>query len=149
MEEKIKKFKSMTNEQLENIIYNPESSEEDVIIASIEKGHKDIKEGKYYTTEEIIEQVAKDDLQEIYNYIAKDSVYYAIKTTKQIINKTQIIKSFPYVGRKVQTYNSENIRELIYKSYKIIYEIDSKNIYIHRIFHSSRAFNNSILKIKK
>lgn len=55
MEEKIKKFKSMTNEQLENIIYNPESSEEDVIIASIEKGHKDIKEGKYYKTEEIIE----------------------------------------------------------------------------------------------
>lgn len=55
MEEKIKKFKSMTNEQLEKIIYNPESSEEDVIIASIEKGHKDIKEGKYYTTEEIIE----------------------------------------------------------------------------------------------
>lgn len=55
MEEKIKKFKSMTNEQLENIIYNPESSEEDLIIASIEKGHKDIKEGKYYTTEEIIE----------------------------------------------------------------------------------------------
>ena len=38
MEEKIKKFKSMTNEQLENIIYNPESSEEDIIIASIEKG---------------------------------------------------------------------------------------------------------------
>lgn len=55
MEEKIKKFKNMTNEQLENIIYNPESSEEDVIIASIENGHKDIKEGKYYTTEEIIE----------------------------------------------------------------------------------------------
>ena len=55
MEEKIKKFKNITNEQLENIIYNPESSEEDVIIASIEKGHKDIKEGKYYTTEEIIE----------------------------------------------------------------------------------------------
>ena len=55
MEEKIKKFKNMTTEQLENIIYNPESSEEDVIIASIEKGHKDIKEGKYYTTEEIIE----------------------------------------------------------------------------------------------
>ena len=55
MEEKIKKFKSMTNEQLENIIYNPESSEEDIIIASIEKEHKDIKEGKYYTTEEIVE----------------------------------------------------------------------------------------------
>lgn len=55
MEEKINKFKSMTNEQLEDIIYNPGASEEDIIIASIEKGHRDIKEGKYYTTEEIIE----------------------------------------------------------------------------------------------
>ena len=36
-----------------SIIYNPESSEDDIIIASIEKGHRDIKEGKYYTTEEI------------------------------------------------------------------------------------------------
>lgn len=53
MKEKINKFKSMTSEQLESIMYNPESSEDDIIIASIEKGHRDIKEGKYYTTEEI------------------------------------------------------------------------------------------------
>lgn len=53
MEEKINKFKSMNSEQLRDIIYNPESSEEDIIIASIEKGHRDIKQGKYYTTEEI------------------------------------------------------------------------------------------------
>ena len=55
MEDKINKFKSMTSKQLESIIYNPESSEDDIIIASIEKGHRDIKEGKYYTTEEIRE----------------------------------------------------------------------------------------------
>ncbi len=53
MEEKINKFKSMTSEQLESIMYDPESCEDDIIIASIEKGHRDIKEGKYYTTEEI------------------------------------------------------------------------------------------------
>lgn len=55
MEEKINKFRNMSTEQLRKIIYNPESSEEDIIIASIEKGHKDIQEGNYYTTEEIIE----------------------------------------------------------------------------------------------
>lgn len=55
MEEKINKFKSMTKEQLSEIIYNPESSEEDIIIASIEKGHRDIQEGKYYTMEEVRE----------------------------------------------------------------------------------------------
>lgn len=55
MEEKINQFKGMTTEQLENVIYNPESSEDDIIIASIEKGHRDIKEGKYYTTQQIRE----------------------------------------------------------------------------------------------
>ena len=55
MEEKINEFKTMTTEQLETIMYNPESSEEEIIIASIEKGHRDIKEGKYYTTQEIRE----------------------------------------------------------------------------------------------
>ena len=57
MEEKINKFKNMTSEQLESVIYNPESSEDDIIIASIEKGHRDIKEGKYYTTEQIREYI--------------------------------------------------------------------------------------------
>jgi len=65
MEEKINKFKSMTSEQLENIMYNPESSEDDIIIASIEKGHRDIKEGKYYTTEEIIERFEKNNMVRI------------------------------------------------------------------------------------
>lgn len=65
MEEKINKFKSMTSEQLESIIYNPESSEDDIIIASIEKGHRDIKEGKYYTTEEIIERFEKNNMVRI------------------------------------------------------------------------------------
>jgi len=65
MEEKINKFKSMTSEQLENIMYNPESSEDDIIIASIEKGHRDIKEGKYYTKEEIIERFEKNNMVRI------------------------------------------------------------------------------------
>lgn len=54
MTDKINQFKNMSKEQLISIINNPNSSESDIIIASIEKGHKDIEEGNYYTTEEII-----------------------------------------------------------------------------------------------
>ena len=71
-----------------------------------------------------------------------------MKTTDEIISKVNSISDFHYMGRKVHVYNSESIRELIYKSYKIIYDIDSNIIYIHRIFHSSRLFSKSILKIK-
>lgn len=93
-------------------------------------------------------EYAEDDLNEIYNYILADSLYYASKTVIGIVNKIDYISHFPYMGRKVQLYNVYNIREIIYKSYRIIYEIDSNTIYIHRIFHSSRLFTNSILKIK-
>lgn len=54
MTDKINQFKNMSKEQLISIINNPKSSESDIIIASIEKGHKDIEEGNYYTTEEIV-----------------------------------------------------------------------------------------------
>ena len=54
MIDKIKEFRNMSKEELKAIINNPKSSESDIIIASIEKGHKDIQEGNYYTTEEII-----------------------------------------------------------------------------------------------
>lgn len=65
MEEKINEFKRMTTEQLETIMYNPESSEDDIIIASIEKGHRDIKAGKYYTMEEVIERFEKNNMVRI------------------------------------------------------------------------------------
>lgn len=92
---------------------------------------------------------AKYDLIQIYNYILIDSSYYAIKTVNEIMDKVKSIITFPYMFRKVQIYDDENIREIIYKSYKIIYEIDSNKIFVHRIFHSSRLFTNSILKINK
>lgn len=92
-------------------------------------------------------EYAEYDLNQIYNYILKDSLYYATKTTSEIVHKIDYLSDFPYIGRKVYIYNNDNIREIIYKSYKIIYEINSNIIYIHRIFHSSRLFSKSILKI--
>ena len=95
-----------------------------------------------------LQKYARQDLREIYNYIFIDSPYYANFTKNKILNRIMDLSTFPYLGRKVQIFNDYNIRELIYKSYRIIYEIDSNIIYIHRIFHSARLFNKSNLKIK-
>lgn len=48
-----KMIKKLSNEELSKIIRNNDSSEEDIIMASIEKGERDYKEGKFYTTEEV------------------------------------------------------------------------------------------------
>ena len=89
---------------------------------------------------------ANIDLIEIYDYISKDSLYYARKTVTEILNKVDYLYMFPYMGRRAQEYLDEEYRELIYKSYKIIYEIDSSTIYIHRIWHSARLINNLFSK---
>lgn len=91
----------------------------------------------------ILKQDAEEDLENIKNYISKDSIYYANKTTNEIINKTEYLLMFPYIGRKIPEYNNENFRELIYKSYRILYKINS-NIYILNVFHCSRDILNSI-----
>ena len=88
-------------------------------------------------------QKAEDDLQQIKEYISKNSIYYANKTVNEIINKTIYLEIFPYMGRKIPEYNNVNLRELIYKSYRIFYMVNS-NIHILNIIHHSRDFLNSI-----
>ena len=42
------------------------------------------------------------------------------------------------MGRKVPEYNLNELRELIYKSYRIIYEVQGNRVFIRRIWHSAR-----------
>jgi similar to Q10Z72_TRIEI GUN4-like len=89
---------------------------------------------------------ANNDLIDIYNYISKDSIYYAMKTVNEIINKVEILHIFPYSGRILNDIVNEEYRELIYKSYRIIYKIKISTIYIHRVWHSAREISNIFLK---
>ena len=48
-------FRKMTREELQFL--DEEHTEREIIIASIELGKRDIAEGKYYTTEEVLEHI--------------------------------------------------------------------------------------------
>ncbi len=82
------------------------------------------------------------DLINIYNYISKNSVFYARKTINNIIIKTELLSHFPYMGRVSLQYSQENYRELIYKSYIILYKIESNKIHIISVLHSTRKRDN-------
>lgn len=86
-------------------------------------------------------EFANEDLVQIYNYIYRDSIYYSIKTVNDILNLVDNLKTSPYMGRKVPEYDMENQRELIYKSYRIIYKIESGRVFIRRIWHTSRLLS--------
>ena len=55
---------------------------------------------------------SQTDLQEIGDYISRDSVQYARLTLERIISATEFLEFNPMVGRKVPELNETSIREL-------------------------------------
>lgn len=88
-----------------------------------------------------IRKRAKRELKSIRNYISKDSIFYANKTVNEIIEKLQMLKCFPEIGKQIEL-DGKIVRQIIYKSYRIFYQVNSNNIYILSIFHHSRDISN-------
>ena len=78
------------------------------------------------------------DLDDIASFISKDSPNYAQILVKQIYEMVSHLEEFPKFGRKVPEYNDPNLREILYKNYRIIYLIKSEHLEIISISHGSR-----------
>ena len=65
------------------------------------------------------------DLEEIFEYISKDSSRYATITVNKIYQRAQVISDKPFIGRIVPEFNEKLLRELILDNYRIIYRIKS------------------------
>jgi addiction module RelE/StbE family toxin len=88
---------------------------------------------------------AKYDLQEIYDYISKDSERYAERQVERILERTWVLKKQIESGKQVEEINRKDIRELIEGRYRIIYRIVSKTmVHILMIHHSSRDLSRRI-----
>ncbi len=83
---------------------------------------------------------AKQDLKKIYDYIARDSKYYAEKVSQDIVEKSELLHKFPKIGRVVPEIGEANIREVIVYSYRLIYEISPDKIEILALIHCKQDF---------
>jgi len=87
---------------------------------------------------------AENDLNEIIDYIAQDSLEYALSFYEQVREKVENLIKFPRMGRIVPELDEPNIRELILRNYRIIYRIFEKEVQIVRLFHGSRNMDFKI-----
>ncbi|MCD9024953.1 type II toxin-antitoxin system RelE/ParE family toxin [Cohnella silvisoli] len=78
------------------------------------------------------------DLEIIYEYIKQDSVEAASEFVNELIFEAIGITNFPYKGRSVPELKKDQIREKIYKSYRIVYRITNANIELVTFLHQSR-----------
>jgi addiction module RelE/StbE family toxin len=87
------------------------------------------------------------DLQEIGEFISKDSALYAKLVLEKIINSTTILESHPMIGRKVPEFHNPSLRELIIGNFRLIYKLDkNQNISILTVHHSSRLLRKKHLR---
>lgn len=81
---------------------------------------------------------ALSNLNEIAEFIAKDSPRFAQITVERLYHKVEILKSHQRIGRIVPELENETIRELIEGNYRIVYEIFENRIEILTVHHSAR-----------
>jgi len=84
-------------------------------------------------------ELATNELQEIFDYISKDSKLYAKRQVNRIRQKTIKLKTSKYIGKEVEELGIPTIRELIEGNYRIIYKVLSDHeVAILTIHHSAR-----------
>jgi addiction module RelE/StbE family toxin len=81
---------------------------------------------------------ARDDLAQIRAHIAADSPRYARQFSERIIRAVRKLHEFPLIGRKVPEADLDNVRELIFQNYRIIYHVEEHHLFVLSVTHGSR-----------
>lgn len=89
-------------------------------------------------------QNAVEHLVNIYEYIALNSPTYAKQMVDRITRRSQQIADQPLSGRSVPEYQTDDIRELIEKPYRIIYRIKADQIDVVAVIHGARLLPEDI-----
>ncbi len=84
---------------------------------------------------------ALDDLHDIVVFIGRDNPERAMSFGYELISETDRLQSVPEFGRKVPEYQNPNIREIIFRPYRIVYRVNrnQRACEIARIWHSARG----------
>jgi toxin ParE1/3/4 len=89
-------------------------------------------------------EIAVENLSAIYTYIAQNSPRYATRIIDRITKRSQQLANFPLSGRIVPEFETEQIREVIEGSYRIIYYIKPEQIDVLAVIHGSQEITPSI-----
>lgn len=83
--------------------------------------------------------IAEADLDQLYDYIARDVPYYAEQFVDRLIEAVGVLQEHPRLGRRVpEAEEREDVRELIFQSYRVIYLLEAEHVHILTVVHGSR-----------
>jgi addiction module RelE/StbE family toxin len=90
----------------------------------------------------VIAPSAQADLSDIVRYVARHNSDAAARLGYELITRAETLANFPEIGRRVPEFRQPNLREVICRSYRIIYQLrgDEQRIDIVRFWHGARGF---------
>jgi len=83
-------------------------------------------------------ETAWADLEEVADYIGKDSPHYAAAFVRETRDVARALGSLGERGRVVPEFNESSIRELFVRNYRLIYRIRGESVYIIGFIHGAR-----------
>jgi toxin ParE1/3/4 len=78
------------------------------------------------------------DLEQISDYIARDSTHYAAALVRELRDAARSLANFSHRGRIVPEIESPTIREILVRSYRLIYFTAGEDVAILGIIHGAR-----------
>jgi toxin ParE1/3/4 len=81
------------------------------------------------------------DVDSIAEYVARDSIEQARFLVARLFEATGRLKEFPLSGRMILEIGSESCREIIFGSYRIMYRVEGKDIWITGVVHGARDWS--------
>ncbi|MEK7763007.1 MAG: type II toxin-antitoxin system RelE/ParE family toxin [Nitrospirota bacterium] len=81
---------------------------------------------------------AGSDLQDIEDFIARDSVLHAITFVDRVVESAETLLKTPRIGRIVPEFSRPDLREVLFREYRIVYLVQDNEILILRVVHGSR-----------
>ncbi|ANI89030.1 hypothetical protein A9P82_06820 [Arachidicoccus ginsenosidimutans] len=90
----------------------------------------------------IYAESALKDIEHIKDYISADSISNANKFILAIDKKIDTLEKYPEIGKPVFPDKYNGLRQLLHKSYRIIYHYDKDVVTVVTIHHQARLLEN-------
>jgi toxin ParE1/3/4 len=84
---------------------------------------------------------ARRDLRDIVRYISLDSPERAVAFGQFLVSHTRRLAEFPELGRVVPEFDLPELREIVVRSYRVIYRVDHPHraVDVIRFWHGARG----------
>ena len=87
---------------------------------------------------------AESDLRGIETFIAQDSALHAVDFIDRLVGAAEKLSSSPKLGRIVPEYNREDLREILFRNYRVVYQFHSNSLTVLRVVHGARDLTNLV-----